>query len=185
MAMPADAHSVPHRATELTVSGTGFVSLGPKTLSVEAQGTRLTRSLVSTEPDVTLKDLRNLARILTEADRLSTTFVISEKGPGQWEKTQSDAQALINHLQSSAYADKKIVLLGFSDSTGEPAANIEISQTRAETYRELLESLATDRGLLLPPIEAIGLGEAAPIGCNLTRDGQALNRRVEVWVKDR
>jgi outer membrane protein OmpA-like peptidoglycan-associated protein len=71
----------------------------------------------------------------------------------------------------------QIALVGHTDATGSADANILISQRRAEAVKErLVMSYETDGSR----IEAAGAGYLAPIASNLTQEGRAANRRVEV-----
>lgn len=163
----------------------GYVASTPTPLPLEDQGVRLTRSVMTAGPDVKLSDLQRLARILTEAERLSTTFRVGKISEADKVRSSSDAEALIEYVRNSEMSDKKLVFLGFTDNSGDPLTNLKLSAERAEDVREFVLNLAIDRGVLMPPVEALGLGEAAPIGCNETAQGQRMNRRVEIWVKDR
>lgn len=76
-----------------------------------------------------------------------------------------------------------IIVQGFTDGVqpsgrGRFKTNLELSVARAEGVKVVLDGLITD-----PTRVAVeGRGEAEPIGDNATRDGQALNRRVEILV---
>jgi len=66
---------------------------------------------------------------------------------------------------------------GFTDSTGAPAANIELSRRRAAA---VVRYLTLDRKIPLYRVNTIGYGKASPAADNKTRDGRKENRRVEV-----
>lgn len=68
-----------------------------------------------------------------------------------------------------------VVLAGFTDQTGSPLYNKWLSQQRAEAaLRGLMrQGVAKDR------LQAVGYGEKHPEAANTTREGRALNRRVE------
>jgi len=66
---------------------------------------------------------------------------------------------------------------GFTDSTGAPAANIELSRRRAAA---VVRYLTLDGELPLYRVNTIGYGKASPAADNKTRDGRKQNRRVEV-----
>lgn len=74
--------------------------------------------------------------------------------------------------------NRRIVVEGHTDSTGEAAYNRELSRRRAEAVRQYLvaHGVAADR------IVAVGKGEADPIAGNDTADGRKHNRRVDVIV---
>src|ERR1039458_8233717 len=68
---------------------------------------------------------------------------------------------------------------GFTDSTGGPAANVELSRRRAAA---VVRYLTLDRKLPLFRVNTIGYGKASPAADNKTRDGRKQNRRVEVHL---
>jgi OOP family OmpA-OmpF porin len=75
----------------------------------------------------------------------------------------------------TAYA----VLFGFTDDTGKPDYNMQLSRNRAESVANYLYynfNLGPDR--VIP----IWYGEANPIASNDTDAGRAKNRRVEISI---
>lgn len=70
----------------------------------------------------------------------------------------------------------KLAIVGYTDSTGDPNHNLDLSKRRAEAVRSVLVSqFNVDASRLT----ASGQGAANPIGNNDTADGRAQNRRVE------
>jgi outer membrane protein OmpA-like peptidoglycan-associated protein len=68
---------------------------------------------------------------------------------------------------------------GYTDSTGDPASNIELSNRRAAAVVRYL----TGQGKLpLFRVNTVGFGEDSPSADNKTRDGRKQNRRVEVRI---
>lgn len=76
---------------------------------------------------------------------------------------------------SQAYA---VVVVGHTDSTGDPEYNLDLSRRRAESVRDYLVSTGAPADVM----RVIGRGEKEPVASNETREGRALNRRVEVIV---
>jgi outer membrane protein OmpA-like peptidoglycan-associated protein len=72
--------------------------------------------------------------------------------------------------------NRRIVLVGHTDSKGSLAANTSLSQKRAAAVRN---QLITIHGVSKTQVEAQGAGYLAPIASNLTEAGRMLNRRVE------
>lgn len=72
---------------------------------------------------------------------------------------------------------REITLIGHTDDQGSDEYNLQLSLRRAEAVARLAETI----GLIAIPS---GLGEAAPIATNRTPEGRALNRRVNVNVRD-
>ncbi|WP_240337048.1 OmpA family protein [Rufibacter psychrotolerans] len=70
----------------------------------------------------------------------------------------------------------RLSIEGHTDSSGDPNANIELSQWRAFSIQKYLE----DKGQLAPGrIDAVGKGSSEPIKPELTIEDRAVNRRVE------
>ncbi|MEL7452266.1 MAG: OmpA family protein [Pseudomonadota bacterium] len=67
---------------------------------------------------------------------------------------------------------------GHTDSYGERAFNIQLSEARAAAVINYM----TDRGLAADRFDAVGLGPDLPIATNDTRAGRAANRRIEFNV---
>jgi outer membrane protein OmpA-like peptidoglycan-associated protein len=71
-------------------------------------------------------------------------------------------------------------IVGHTDSTGTDAINEPLSQRRAESVRDYL----SDRGVSANRIETAGRGSREPIASNATAEGQAKNRRVEIFLRE-
>lgn len=77
----------------------------------------------------------------------------------------------------AANPDARVTLVGHTDATGGLAANMALSLRRAQSVRE---RIASRHDLAAGQVQAEGVGYLAPRASNLTAEGQALNRRVEV-----
>lgn len=76
--------------------------------------------------------------------------------------------------------DASIILVGHTDNEGSLASNIAVSRKRAETVRqELIERYQADGGR----IATEGVGYLVPRASNVTEQGRALNRRVEIVLR--
>lgn len=73
---------------------------------------------------------------------------------------------------------RKVLIEGFTDSTGADSYNLTLSQARADSVRRALIREGIDPGR----IDAVGLGEAHPVSDNSTAASRAMNRRVEVTI---
>jgi OOP family OmpA-OmpF porin len=96
--------------------------------------------------------------------------------------------ALAKFLEENPQA--YVFIEGFTDSTGDPKYNLELSRRRAESVEEYLmqkyNSLAAQP--LVPNIAkerfvAIWHGKELPVASNDTVEGRRLNRRVRITVK--
>lgn len=71
-----------------------------------------------------------------------------------------------------------INIVGHTDSTGPESYNQGLSERRALSVRQFLESRGISPGVL----SAQGEGEVNPVADNATRDGRARNRRVDILI---
>jgi outer membrane protein OmpA-like peptidoglycan-associated protein len=76
------------------------------------------------------------------------------------------------------YPDSSVEIIGHTDSDGAAAYNAELSQRRAGAVADVLQS----GGVTFDRLKTSGRGEDQPIASNLTEDGKAQNRRVEIIV---
>jgi phosphate transport system substrate-binding protein len=89
-------------------------------------------------------------------------------------KAQADLERLPRFVADS-YATHKVVILGFTDSSGPAELHTPLSKKRAEAVSiELRRSKVDTR--------SGGLGPAFPVDTNDTPAGKEKNRRAEVWV---
>ena len=85
---------------------------------------------------------------------------------------------LAGYLQE--HPDRQVLIEGFTDSVGSDAANLALSQRRAEAVARAL----ADLGVTGSRIATRGYGEAHPVAQNSSDTNRALNRRVEVYISD-
>ena len=89
---------------------------------------------------------------------------------------QSDLVAVANNLQS--YPNSTVQVIGHTDSTGEASYNQNLSVQRANSVVNVLAGAGVSRARL----QGIGRGEDQPVASNLTEEGKAQNRRVEIVI---
>ena len=91
--------------------------------------------------------------------------------------------ALLNDV-AQAMADNpkiKVEIQGHTDSVGNDAYNLKLSQARAESIRVYLIKRGIDSNRMVPK----GYGENVPIADNRTEAGRSQNRRVEFVITER
>ncbi len=80
------------------------------------------------------------------------------------------------------WPDTKILVLGFTDSTGADEYNQKLSERRARAVEKFLEDSGHVKADM---ITAEGRGKADPVADNKTKEGRAKNRRVEISERGR
>jgi len=78
-----------------------------------------------------------------------------------------------------AHPDRRVALVGHTDSVGGLEGNIALSRRRAGS---VLERLVEAHGIPRRQLDAEGMGYLAPLASNLSEDGREANRRVEVII---
>lgn len=73
--------------------------------------------------------------------------------------------------------NKKFLIVGHTDNTGDFDANIQLSTSRAKA---VLEKLVSDYGINAGQLKPYGVGSTCPQMSNATKEGKARNRRVEL-----
>jgi outer membrane protein OmpA-like peptidoglycan-associated protein len=77
--------------------------------------------------------------------------------------------------------DIKVEIGGHTDNAGKAATNMKLSQARAAAVADYIIS----KGLPKEKIVSKGYGLTKPVASNKTKDGKALNRRVEFTILDK
>jgi outer membrane protein OmpA-like peptidoglycan-associated protein len=90
---------------------------------------------------------------------------------------QSDLRVLAQNL--NRYPNSTIQVVGHTDNTGSAAYNQDLSERRARAVASILAVNGVSQGRLT----AVGRGEGEPIASNLTAQGRAQNRRVDIIIR--
>ncbi|NJM82227.1 MAG: OmpA family protein [Tabrizicola sp.] len=77
------------------------------------------------------------------------------------------------------YPNSRIEVIGHTDNTGSAAYNQDLSQRRASSVAEVLRQGGVPSGR----VSSYGRGEDVPVASNLTPEGRAQNRRVEIIIR--
>ncbi|WP_170328134.1 OmpA family protein [Ruegeria arenilitoris] len=76
------------------------------------------------------------------------------------------------------YPNSNVQVIGHTDSDGEASYNQTLSERRAGSVADILQA----NGVSGARISTIGLGENRPAASNLTPEGKARNRRVDIEI---
>ena len=91
-------------------------------------------------------------------------------------EARSELQQIMEYILM--FSPGQVVIEGHTDDSGSEELNQALSEERAQAVADLL---LTDYDLLAPGmVRAVGYGESRPIANNVTPEGRARNRRVEI-----
>lgn len=90
---------------------------------------------------------------------------------------QRELAAVAQNLRQ--YPDSTVTVTGHTDNVGTAAYNQDLSQRRADAVAGIL----MQDGVRATRLIAYGRGESQPVATNLTPEGRALNRRVEIHIR--
>lgn len=93
------------------------------------------------------------------------------------EVSKTNINQLIEFMKENK--DLKVMLHGHTDNRGTPEFNLALSQLRVQSVRNYMRKQGVDS----KRISYKGYGEKKPLATNSTKEGQAINRRVEFTVK--
>ncbi|PRX56018.1 OmpA family protein [Flagellimonas meridianipacifica] len=117
----------------------------------------------------------DLRRKLMAEGKISTNGILFDSGSAN---IKPESMGIIRQIYQVLQQDGSISLkiVGHTDSDGNEANNLALSEKRAAAVKDALVSVyGVDSGRL----SSEGKGESEPVGDNSTLDGKAQNRRVE------
>lgn len=153
------------------VAQTGFIDLG---IMPDIQKTQDARRLAATSNVGRWATVQDFLATTDGATRLSVTFRFRRGQAILDNRALADIARLKAYLESPEGRNRKVMLLGFSDSDGNYDANLNLSRLRAQSIADKFAPL---------PIQVKGYGSEAPVSCNDNSDGKENNRHVEVWIR--
>ena len=170
-------------AAQLIVRRAGLADRGVIPITLDDQGERFAHAITIAGPDTSLQDLQGMVALMHARVRVSLTFRFANGTTTLDPVSAANLRLLAHDIRDGAYANREVMLIGFSDGDGPAGANRDLSVARALAVESALLGLIGP----LPAdvrIGTTGFGEALPIGCDDTPWGRQMNRRVEVWVGD-
>jgi OOP family OmpA-OmpF porin len=93
-------------------------------------------------------------------------------------KMKAELDTVVARIKGSK-GNEMLQVVGHTDSTGPEAYNQGLSERRAQAAADYLAS----QGLSPSSMTVKGMGESVPVADNGTREGRAMNRRVEILTK--
>lgn len=124
-----------------------------------------------------LDDSDRIAEALDEDGEANVYALSFTSGSAQLEES---AGPVLDEIVSilTGEPDLRLTIEGHTDSDGDPEANEQLSQDRAEAVVQAL----VDRGIDAARLTADGRGSTAPVAPNDTEENKRLNRRVVLKV---
>jgi OOP family OmpA-OmpF porin len=90
-------------------------------------------------------------------------------------KMKAELDTVVSRIRGSK-GNEQLVIVGHTDSTGPEDYNQGLSERRAQAAADYLAS----QGISASNMTIKGMGENVPVADNGTREGRAMNRRVEI-----
>jgi OOP family OmpA-OmpF porin len=119
---------------------------------------------------------RDLYDALSAEGRVATQGVFFDTGSDRIRPESAPTLKEIGDMLRQ-HADLKLTIEGHTDSVGDDAANMSLSERRAAAVKAYLES---QFGIPSDRLQAVGMGETKPAASNDTPEGRQQNRRVEL-----
>lgn len=120
-----------------------------------------------------------MAKALSEKGSIALHNILFDTGKATIKPESSkELQLVIDVLKADATL--KVEIQGHTDNTGVKAANLTLSQQRADAVRDYL---ITTGGIGTARLTAVGFGDTKPVAPNTTEAGKSQNRRVELVKK--
>ncbi len=127
------------------------------------------------KPAITQAMPYSYVSLIRNAERLSLNFRFQTGSLDLDTKSKQDFKRLLGYMQSRA--DKRLILIGFTDSIGSVKNNLRLSEERTVVVKRMLAARNVNTQVVK------GFGEIRPIATNMTEEGRYHNRRIEVWIQ--
>ena len=115
-------------------------------------------------------------QFVSGAARLSVDFRFQPGTVALDSRSIKDLDRLVAFLKTQHVNPNRVILAGFADNAGAPAANQITSQRRTEVVVAALNKAG------VPPGKAAMFGAELPVADNSTPEGRERNRRVEIYL---
>lgn len=163
----------------------GLISGRPAGAAVGAVGGAIVGGAIGQQLDIQAGELRSgfgdsRINVVNTGNSLVVTMpqdILFETDSSRLTRSiRSDLIVLAKHLNK--YPSSNVQVIGHTDNQGAASYNLNLSRQRAASVTEVLMR----RGVAGNRITSIGRGEDQPVASNLTPEGRAQNRRVEIII---
>lgn len=163
------------------VSKAGFIDLSivfpTDDYAAQRVETALAAPLGSGERAVSTAMIEEMQR----TKRLSTTFRFAPGSSILNNRARRDLVRMVDFIDREK--PQNVYVVGFADSAGAFSDNQRLSEQRARQVASEIAATATNGELDGVNLLVRGYSELAPVACNESLEGRAINRRVEIWVE--
>lgn len=167
------------------IAETGFVDQAIERVTFRDQGRRFANAIAQAGDEIGLEELQEATSLLQGAERLTLGFRFEGGSTRLDAQSRSNTRKLAEILEAGLYDGKTVSFVGFSDGRGSASVNETLSKRRADSVlRAVLSAVGESFEAERVTLTTHGVGEAMPLACDDSAWGRALNRRVEVWVRD-
>ena len=153
----------------------------------EAAAERAAADLARKQAEETLARAQELSQRISELEAqqterglvLTLNAVLFDFGKASLKR---EASTTLDDLTSflNEYKNRRVLIEGYTDSSGSRQYNQDLSYRRASTVRDALIA----RGIASNRVQVKGYGEDYPVASNATSAGMQQNRRVEIVISD-
>ena len=168
-------------AADATIAKSGFIDLG---VAYYEQGPNSARAISIANADLGQYEstfATDMLEFMADHQRLSTTFRFNAGSNRLTPQSRDGLERFVNYLEDQP--ESEVLLVGFTDDQGPFDANLDLALNRAEQMIAEIQAASEER-LDHITFATTGFGELAPVSCNTAESGRAINRRIEVWVKN-
>ncbi|HXA02254.1 MAG TPA: OmpA family protein [Cytophagaceae bacterium] len=136
---------------------------------------------IAIKPGANISNYKLSIELVTTYKRTYTLdHMYFEPNQSKIESLKKESVSTLNNLYDTLVSNPKMKLeiAGHTDNSGEPTANLHLSQKRADAIREYLIS----KGIAADRILAKGYGHTQPLASNDYPEGRMFNRRTEIKI---
>jgi outer membrane protein OmpA-like peptidoglycan-associated protein len=144
-----------------------------------ADGAQRSAEGAQTTADRGLQRSDVIEKNMVAMNKFDMTKSVTVLFPVNQAKLNDDAKAELDEIAKMAEGKDRFVIevQGFTDKTGSPLTNEQLSQARAAAVARYL---VNEHKIPVRTINTLGSGYALPVADDKTREGRKQNRRVEV-----
>ncbi len=139
--------------------------------------TMITQDIIEVEAAETgMVTAKSIAEGITANGHIAVYDIYFDTGKSNIKPESAETLKNIAEFLNS-HSDKKYIIVGHTDNTGDFEANIKLSKSRADAVKN---ELITKYTVKTEQLTTFGDGQTAPVATNTTDKGRAKNRRVEI-----